>query len=212
MKSSLILGLASIALSLSGCTEKNQDAIVDPWVTFDLRSDRLGSWPAAGFIHSISNLVGAGRESVAISFVSDDRMVHFEVILSEPRDEYDLKPITRDEKGNWIYPKTPASPPGEIELSWVTVGTEGITLGVNELTDHEFVEWLESYAKTLETIEERSALVIDAEPTVTCERLFTVFTMLNEKNLDRILVERRAESDVAIQEPPAPSSTNLDLD
>jgi hypothetical protein len=65
MKFSLMPGLAGIALSLSACTDKKTEvALVDPWVTFDLGSDRLGPWQASGLIHSIRNLIGAERGEI----------------------------------------------------------------------------------------------------------------------------------------------------
>jgi len=213
VKFSLILGLVGITLSLAGCTNKKDlDTAVDPWVTFDLGSDRLGSWPALGLIHLISELVGGEPGSIPVAFASEGKLVHLEVILLELREEYDIKPITMDAQGNWIHPRPPASPPGEIEPSWVIVGPEGVGLGDNRLTDHEFAKWLDFYAKTLQAIEERSALVIDAEPDVTCERLLTILTMLSEKSLDRILIQRQAEVEAATKAPPIPSHTDPDFD
>lgn len=213
MKSVIILSLACATLSFFGCTEKKtQEVVIDPWVTFDLGVDRFGSWQAANLIDSMRNLAGPEQDSMIVCFLSDGKSVRFEVLSAEPRDAYEQKPFTKDAQGKWMRPQTPALPPGGLDLTWVTVETEGVTLGVNELSDQEFSEWLDLYAKVLADLQERSALVIDASTEVSCARLFTVLSLLSEKKMDRILMERKMVPQAAAEVPAAPIAPEDDLD
>lgn len=186
--------LAILSCALLACSESpkaQQGPRVD--VTFDISAKHLGGDDAAGIIRAIRELAQARDMPMKVTFLDGAKSVTFDVMLAEHQEDYNPKPIVRDADGKWLPPNPPAKPPGGLDPTWIRLTAGGTMIGDSLIEDSEFENWLKLYAGAIHSIGERSALVIHADPDVSCGRLFDILTMQAGHGLDRFLIESEAE-------------------
>lgn len=201
-------------LGLLACSEpKTPVAPPSAVATFDLSGSRLGKTDASSLIKSIGLIAEASREPIIVRFERGDHAVSFEIALTEPEESYQLKPIVKGADGAWNHPKPPASPPGDVDPTWIRLTNRG-TVGPGIDSNSDFAAWLDRYVGAIGSIDERSAIVLAAEAGVTCDQLFDVLESQAQKGLDRFLVERHADPDETDKgnSSTAPVSEDHDLD
>ncbi|MGB6222738.1 hypothetical protein [Haloferula sp.] len=194
MKPVPALGLAIMALGVLACSKSDvHEPEISIDATFDLSSNQLGQIDASGIVHAVRELAAAATKPVTVRFTDDKRSIVFEVLLAEPAEDYELKPIVKGVDGKWVYPKPPAVPPGDIEPTWVRLTPDGTLVGEATLSDVEYGDWLDFYAGAIGSISERAALVVVADAGVSSSRLWDVLNMQALRGLNRFLVEKEAE-------------------
>lgn len=200
-------------LGILACSEpKTRVAPPSAAATFDLSESRLGKTDASSLIKSIGLIAEGSSEPIIVRFERGGHALAFEIALTEPEQSYQLKPFFKGTDGTWDHPEPPASPPGDIDPTWIRLTDRG-TIGPGIHSNADFAAWLDRYVGAIGSIGERSAIVLAAEAGVTCDQLFDVLELQAQKGLDRFLVERQAVPDETVEETssPAPASEDPDL-
>ena len=192
MKPAAKLGLALMTLGLLACSKSDvhgPEVSVD--ATFDLSANQLGQVDASEVVHAVRELAAAVSEPVTVMFIDDKRSIVFEVLLAQHAEEY-LKLIVKGTDGTWVAPEPQADPPGGILPTWVRLTRDGTVVGEKTLSDKEYGEWLDLYARAIGSIGEQAALVVSADEGVISSRLWDVLNMQAQRGLKRFLVEEEA--------------------